>query len=128
MLCQDVLDICLLYTSKCTLVVRYGRKFGENMYLGLGIAATLLCLWFVNTGRLTLIEFIWAPCVYLCMHALTWRKICLLYTSGECLFTDSCNKDTENAYLCVCVMKKILLVYDEEIPLCDSWSTVSLFL
>lgn len=44
------------------------------------------------------------------------------------LVTDSCNKDTENAYLCVCVMKKILLVYDEEIPLCDFWSTVSLFL
>ena len=62
-------------SGKCTLVVRYGRKFGENMYLGLGIAATLFCLWFVNTGRLTLIEFIWAPCVYLCMHALTWRKM-----------------------------------------------------
>ena len=62
-------------SGKCTLVVRYGRKFGENMYLGLGIAATLLCLWFVNTGRLTLIEFIWAPCVYLCMHAQTWRKM-----------------------------------------------------
>ena len=62
-------------SGKCTLVVRYGRNFGENMYLGLGIAATLLCLWFVNTGRLTLIEFIWAPCVYLCMHALTWRKM-----------------------------------------------------
>jgi len=62
-------------SGKCTLVVRYGRKFGENMYLGLGIAATLLCLWFVNTGQLTLIEFIWAPCVYLYMHALTWRKM-----------------------------------------------------
>lgn len=62
-------------SGKCTLVVRYGRKFGENMYLGLGIAATLLCLWFVNTGRLTLIEFMWAPCIYLCMHALTWRKM-----------------------------------------------------
>lgn len=62
-------------SGKCTLVVRYGRKFGENMYLGLGIASTLLCLWFVNTGRLTLIELIWAPCVYLCMHALTWRKM-----------------------------------------------------
>ena len=31
-------------SGKCTLVVRYGRKFGENMYLGLGIAATLLRL------------------------------------------------------------------------------------
>ena len=67
-------------SGKCTLVVRYGRKFGENMYLGLGIAATLLCLWFVNTGRLTLIEFIWAPCVYLCMHALTWRKMVKIHS------------------------------------------------
>ena len=26
-------------SGKCTLVVRYGKKFGENMYLALGIAA-----------------------------------------------------------------------------------------
>lgn len=62
-------------SGKCTLVVRYGKKFGENMYLALGIAATLFCLWFVYTGRLTTLEFIWAPCVYLCMHILTWRKM-----------------------------------------------------
>ena len=49
--------------------------FGENMYLALGIAAVLLCFWFVYTGKLTPLEFIWAPCVYLYMHALTWRKM-----------------------------------------------------
>ncbi|MCR6507983.1 1,4-dihydroxy-2-naphthoate octaprenyltransferase [Bacteroides sp. KH569_7] len=62
-------------SGKCTLVVRYGKKFGENMYLALGIAAVLLCFWFVYTGKLTPLEFIWAPCVYLYMHALTWRKM-----------------------------------------------------
>ena len=62
-------------SGKCTLVVRYGKKFGENMYLALGIAAVLLCFWFVYTGKLTSLEFIWAPCVYLYMHALTWRKM-----------------------------------------------------
>ena len=62
-------------SGKCTLVVRYGKKFGENMYLALGIAAVLLCFWFVYTGQLTPLEFIWAPCVYLYMHALTWRKM-----------------------------------------------------
>ena len=40
-----------------------------------GIAAVLLCFWFVYTGKLTPLEFIWAPCVYLYMHALTWRKM-----------------------------------------------------
>lgn len=62
-------------SGKRTLVVRFGRKFGENMYLGLGIAAVLLCLWFVHTGSLTPLEFIWAPCVYFYLHALTWRKM-----------------------------------------------------
>ncbi|WP_288854024.1 1,4-dihydroxy-2-naphthoate octaprenyltransferase [uncultured Bacteroides sp.] len=62
-------------SGKCTLVVRYGKKFGENMYLALGIAAMLLCFRFVYTGKLTPLEFIWAPCVYLYMHALTWRKM-----------------------------------------------------
>ena len=52
-----------------------GKKFGENMYLALGIAAVLLFFWFVYTGKLTPLEFIWAPCVYLYMHALTWRKM-----------------------------------------------------
>lgn len=62
-------------SGKRTLVVRFGEAFGRNMYLALGIAAVLLCLWFVHSGSLTLIEFIWAPCVYFYLHALTWRKM-----------------------------------------------------
>ena len=45
------------------------------MYLALGIAAVLLCFWFVHTGKLTPLEFIWAPCVYLCLLVLTWRRM-----------------------------------------------------
>lgn len=65
-------------SGKRTLVVRHGERFGRNAYLGVGIIAVLLCLWFVYTGRLTLLEFIWAPCVYFYLHALSWRKICLI--------------------------------------------------
>lgn len=66
---QDILS------GKRTLVARFGEKFGLNMYLGLGLVAALSSLWFVHTGRLTLIEFIWAPGVYIYLHALTWRKM-----------------------------------------------------
>lgn len=62
-------------SGKRTLVVRFGERFGRNLYLGSGIFAVLFCLWFVNTGSLTLIEFIWAPCVYSYLHMLTWRKM-----------------------------------------------------
>ena len=69
------------------------------------------------------------------------RNPCLLYTSHaddeveryggklcQRFFTGGYPVSYTHLYLCVCVMKKILLVYDEEVPLCDSWSTVSLFL
>lgn len=62
-------------SGKQTLVVRYGKKFGEYMYLGLGIAAALCCFRFLFTGRLTPFEFIWAPGIYLCLHIRTWRGI-----------------------------------------------------
>lgn len=70
-------------SGKRTLVVRFGEAFGRNMYLALGIAAVLLCLWFVHSGRLTLLEFIWAPCVYFYMHALTWRKMVTIRSGKE---------------------------------------------
>lgn len=70
-------------SGKRTLVVRFGEAFGRNMYLALGIAAVLLCLWFVHSGRLTLLEFIWAPGVYSYMHALTWRKMVTIRRGKE---------------------------------------------
>ena len=70
-------------SGKRTLVVRYGKRFGENLYLALGIASTLLCLWFTRTGRLTPLEFIWAPCVYLCLHVLTWRRMVRIGSGKE---------------------------------------------
>lgn len=42
------------------------------MYLALGIAATLLCLWMVRgNGAIALL----LPLVYLALHILTWRKM-----------------------------------------------------
>ena len=62
-------------SGKRTLIVRFGEPFGRYLYLGLGIVATLLCLWFVYTGKMDSFAFIWAPCVYLYLHMLTWRKM-----------------------------------------------------
>lgn len=62
-------------SGKRTLIVRFGEPFGRYLYLGLGIAATLLCLWFVYTEKIAPFDFIWAPCVYLYLHILTWRKM-----------------------------------------------------
>lgn len=70
-------------SGKRTLVVRYGKRSGEYLYLALGIAATLLCLWFIRTDRLTPLEFLWAPCVYLCLHVLTWRKMVRIGSGKE---------------------------------------------
>lgn len=62
-------------SGKQTLIVRFGEPFGRYLYLGLGIAATLICLWFVYSGKMDSFAFIWAPCVYLYLHILTWRKM-----------------------------------------------------
>ncbi len=70
-------------SGKRTLVVRFGEKFGSQLYLGCGILAVLLCLWFLYTGRLTLLEFIWAPCVYFYLHALTWRKMVAIHSGKK---------------------------------------------
>lgn len=63
-------------SGKLTLVVRLGERFGRQTYLALGIVAVLLCTWFVYSGRLTWMEFVWAPCVYFYLHTLTFRKMC----------------------------------------------------
>lgn len=69
-------------SGKRTLVVRFGRPFGEYLYLGLGIAATLLCF-FVFAGRMLLIPFIGVSCIYLCLHILTWRKMVRIRSGKE---------------------------------------------
>lgn len=62
-------------SGKRTLIVRFGEPFGRYLYLSLGVVAVLLCLWFVYTGQIDSLAFIWAPCVYLYLHVLTWRKM-----------------------------------------------------
>ena len=62
-------------SGKRTLIVRFGEPFGRYLYLGLGVAAALLSLWFVYTGKIEPLAFIWAPCVYLCLHVLTWHRM-----------------------------------------------------
>ena len=62
-------------SGKRTLIVRFGEPFGCYLYLGLGIAAALLSLWFVYNDKIEPLAFIWAPCVYLYLHVLTWRKM-----------------------------------------------------
>ena len=62
-------------SGKRTLVVRCGRQFSEYVYLGLGIAAVMLCFRFVYIGRMALLPFIEMSCIYLCLHILTWRKM-----------------------------------------------------
>ena len=52
-------------SGKRTLVVRFGEPFGRYLYLGLGVSAVLLSLWFVHAGKIEPLAFIWAPCVYL---------------------------------------------------------------
>lgn len=59
-------------SGKRTLVVRFGAVAGRRLYLGLGIAASLLCLFFLRNGDL------WAallPQVYLLPHFRSWRKL-----------------------------------------------------
>ena len=46
-------------SGKRTLIVRFGEPFGRYLYLGLGVAAALLSLWFVYTGKNR------AACLYL---------------------------------------------------------------
>lgn len=62
-------------SGKKTLIVRLGERFGAGLYLVLGIAAAALCIGLVYIGRLTWMEFVWAPCLYLCLHSLTWYKM-----------------------------------------------------
>lgn len=60
-------------SGKRTLIVRLGEPFGRYLYLGLGITATLLCLWFVKNWNLTAALL---PFFYLLAHVRTWLRMC----------------------------------------------------
>lgn len=68
-------------SGKRTLVVRWGAKAGELLYLGLGVGASLLCL------TLALQGLYWAallPQCYLLLHYATWCKMVRI-ASGKAL-------------------------------------------
>ncbi|MGP1435102.1 MAG: 1,4-dihydroxy-2-naphthoate octaprenyltransferase [Phocaeicola sp.] len=59
-------------SNKRTIVVRYGEKAGQQLYLLLGITGTGLCLFFIPKGH------IWAaflPQLYLIFHLSTWKEM-----------------------------------------------------
>lgn len=66
-------------SGKRTLIVRFGEPFGRYLYLGLGIAATLLCLWFAKSWNITAMLL---PFFYLFAHVRTWQRMCEI-RSGE---------------------------------------------
>lgn len=59
-------------SGKRTLVVEFGAKFGSRLYLGLGIAACLLCLLLLFFGK-PLAALL--PLLYLAAHISTWRTM-----------------------------------------------------
>lgn len=56
-------------SGKRTVVVRFGERFGRYLYLGLGIATTLLALCFVNSWDIAF------PLLYLALHLRTWERM-----------------------------------------------------
>ena len=67
-------------SGKRTIVVRLGERFGEWFYLLLGVAASLLCLWFVADNRLFAGLL---PLLYLIPHFLTWRQMVRIHSGKE---------------------------------------------
>ena len=59
-------------TGKRTIIVRIGKRAGEKLFLGLGLAGCLLGLTYIAFGH------IWAfvlPLIYLRLHILTYRRM-----------------------------------------------------
>lgn len=67
-------------SGKRTIIVRFGEPFGRYLYLFLGIAASLLCLWFAIGGH-------WyaalLPQLYLFPHMATWRKMVRIHSGKK---------------------------------------------
>lgn len=67
-------------SGKKTVIVRFGEKFGRYLYLGLGIAASFLCFWFLLEGHLYAAIL---PQLYLIPHVLTWRRMVKIYSGKK---------------------------------------------
>lgn len=59
-------------SGKATLVVRWGARTGERLYLFLGLGAAWLCLLFIATGH---IGAALLPQLYLLPHFTTWQRM-----------------------------------------------------
>ena len=59
-------------SGKKTIIVRLGETWGKYLYLGIGIAATLLCCGFMFSGKWLAALLPW---IYLIIHFFTWRKM-----------------------------------------------------
>lgn len=64
-------------SGKRTVIVRFGEKFGSYLYLMLGVAASLLCFWFLFEGHLYAALL---PLLYLIPHFLTWKRMVRIHS------------------------------------------------
>lgn len=58
-------------SGKKTLVVRFGEKTGRFLYLGAGVAAALLCLFYLPSHTFAAL----LPLIYLLLHFMSWNKM-----------------------------------------------------
>lgn len=67
-------------SGKRTVIVRFGEPFGRYFYLYLGVAASLLCFWFLKDGH-------WyaalLPQLYLIPHIITWREMVKIHSGKK---------------------------------------------
>lgn len=62
-------------SGKRTIIVKYGERFGNRLYLGIGgIVALLLCL-MPEVSIMTRLALIIAGMIYLLLHTMAWKKM-----------------------------------------------------
>lgn len=67
-------------SGKRTVIVRFGERFGEYLYLILGLLASLLCLCFLINGQLFAALL---PLFYIIPHIFTWRKMVRIHSGKK---------------------------------------------
>lgn len=68
-------------SGKRTVIVRFGEPFGRYLYLALGVAAAVLCVWFV--GEYAPWAAILPPIIYLPLHFHTWQKMVKIHSGKK---------------------------------------------